>query len=146
MFAARMLWIQAVKDTSRTVISPPLQFPSKFPCPRTYLIPSILVTLCACIPAGVTGIIFATKVKQKYQQNDYNAALSASNNAKLSCIVGGSIGVLSRISDLSAYNNNANNPPEIIDENNQVIGILSVNTQIQGVVDPDLLHTAMCKQ
>ena len=264
--------------TPKKVVSPRIQSQSKFPCPRTYLIPSILVTLFACLPAGVAGIVFATKVKQKYQQSDYDGALSASNKAKLSCIVGGSVGVFifgaafihgfqqgfqksiqqqsamreqslesytsqratpelseyqppvetysgrnpvgnafsqtveaysgrnpvgnafsqidghaylvgadgvflgtissnrideksicnqvgdfgsrvksksvwnrvgnygSQISDLSAYNNNANNPPRIIDENNQVLGILSVNTKIQGAVDPEFLHTAMCEQ
>ena len=249
------------QDIFKLVASPRIQFQNKPCCPRTYLFPSILVTLFACIPAGVAGIVFATKVKNKYQQGDYDGALSLSNKAKISCIIGVSVGGFiigaaflhgfregfqranqrqvatrqqlidpyvpsdvtpqpseylppietypetnpvrnalsqldghaylmgadnvflgiissdkineksicnqvgefgsrvtsksvwnrvgdygSRISDTSAYNTNTNQPPVIVNENNEIIGFLTVNTRIKGAVDPDLLHTAMCQQ
>jgi hypothetical protein len=249
------------QDNFQNIASPQIQFQNKTSCPRTFLVPSILVTLFACFPAGVFGIVFATQVKSKYQQGDYNSALSASNKAKISCIIGVSVGGLifggaflngfregfqrpiqrqvairqqsiapyvppavtpqppeylppvetyletnpvhnalsqldghaylmgadnvflgiissdrihqksicnpvgefgsrvtsksvwnrvgnygSRISDTSAYKTNTNHPPIIFNENNEIIGFLTVNTRIKGAVDPDFLHTAMCQQ
>ncbi|MFE1744904.1 CD225/dispanin family protein [Coleofasciculus sp. H7-2] len=249
------------QDNLKIIASPRIQFQSKTSCPRTYLVPSILVTLFACIPAGLVGISFASQVKSKYQQGDYDSALSASKKAKISCIIGVSIGGFifvtafvhgfrqgfqksiqrqvatrqqsiapyvppavishpseylppietyletnpvhnalsqldghaylmgadnvflgiissdrineksicnqvgefgsrvtsksvwnrvgdygSRISDTSAYKTNTNQPPIIVNENNEIIGFLTVNTRIKGAVDPDFLHAAMCQQ
>ncbi|HLO83456.1 MAG TPA: type IV pilin-like G/H family protein [Nostocaceae cyanobacterium] len=63
------------------------------PCPRTYLIPSILITLFAFMPVGIVAIIFAAQVKSKYEYGDYDGAESASNTAKLMCIIGTVIAV-----------------------------------------------------
>jgi hypothetical protein len=58
-----------------------------------YLIQSILVTLCCCLPLGVVAIIFAAQVNQKLAAGDYAGAQEASNKAKMFCWIGFGIGL-----------------------------------------------------
>jgi hypothetical protein len=91
---------------------------SKPTCPRTYLIPSILITFFAFMPLGIVAIIFAFQVKGKYESGDYDGAESASNTAKLMCIIGAVIAVpgylislwliVSMISTVSSVDNSFN--------------------------------------
>ncbi len=55
--------------------------PPTTPIPN-YLIQSILVTLCCCLPLGVVAIIFAAQVNSKLAAGDIAGAREASANAK----------------------------------------------------------------
>jgi hypothetical protein len=48
-----------------------------------YLVQSILVTLCCCLPFGVVAIIFAAQVNSKLAAGDYAGAVDASQKAKM---------------------------------------------------------------
>ncbi len=49
--------------------------------PKNYLIESILVTII-CLPFGIVGIVFASKVNSRYAAGDFEGALQASESAK----------------------------------------------------------------
>lgn len=66
-------------------------------CPKTWLAESILVTLLCCLPFGIVGIVYASKVSSLYAQGSYNEAVQASSTAKTWTLVGficGLIGIL----------------------------------------------------
>lgn len=48
-----------------------------------YLIPSILVTFCCCLPAGIVGVVYAAQVNSKLAAGDIPGAQAASKNAKI---------------------------------------------------------------
>jgi hypothetical protein len=48
-----------------------------------YLVQSILVTLCCCLPLGIVAIIFAAQVNSKLTQGDIAGAQEASRKAKM---------------------------------------------------------------
>lgn len=58
------------------------------PIPKNWLIESILVTIFCCLPFGIAGIVYATKVESLYYAGDYLAAEKASKDAKKWTIVG----------------------------------------------------------
>ncbi len=47
-----------------------------------YLIQSVLVTLCCCLPFGIVAIVYAAQVNGKLAAGDAAGALQASNNAR----------------------------------------------------------------
>ena len=61
-------------------------------CPKTWMAESILVTVFCCLPFGIAGIVFASRVSSLYAADNYEAALQASKNAgkwtKIGFIVG----------------------------------------------------------
>lgn len=61
-------------------------------CPKTWMAESILVTVFCCLPFGIAGIVFASKVSSLYAAGNYEAALQASKDAgkwtKIGFIVG----------------------------------------------------------
>lgn len=61
-------------------------------CPKTWMAESILVTVFCCLPLGIAGIVFASKVSSLYAAGNYEAALQASKDAgkwtKIGFIVG----------------------------------------------------------
>ena len=59
-----------------------------------YLIQSILVTLCCCMPFGVVAIIFAAQVSTKLAAGDLAGAQQASNTAKMWCWIGFGCGIV----------------------------------------------------
>jgi hypothetical protein len=61
---------------------------------KNYLIESILVTICCCVPFGIVGIVFASQVNSKLQQGDYQGAVQASENAKKWCMIGLILGLI----------------------------------------------------
>lgn len=88
--------------------TPPPPPPSSFtggggPSPATggqipnYLVQSILVTLCCCLPLGVVAIIFAAQVNSKLAAGDVAGARDASSKAKLFCWIAFGIGVVAWI-------------------------------------------------
>jgi hypothetical protein len=62
---------------------PPRPFSAQPVAPiPNYLVQSILVTLCCCLPLGVVAIIFAAQVNSKLAAGDVAGAQAASANAK----------------------------------------------------------------
>lgn len=47
----------------------------------TYLMQSILVTLCCCLPLGIVAIVHASKVNTLLAAGDYDGAVKASAEA-----------------------------------------------------------------
>ena len=47
-----------------------------------YLVQSILVTLCCCIPFGIVAIVFSAQVNGKLTRGDYEGAVKASDRAR----------------------------------------------------------------
>ena len=50
-----------------------------------YLVQSILVTLCCCLPFGIVAIVSAAKVNGLLASGDYEGAVKASEDAKKWC-------------------------------------------------------------
>jgi hypothetical protein len=59
-----------------------------------YLVQSILVTLCCCLPLGVVALIFAAQVNSKIAAGDIEGARQASSKAKLFCIIAFVLGLV----------------------------------------------------
>lgn len=53
-----------------------------------YLIQSIIVTLCCCLPFGIVALIFAAQVNSKLASGDLEGARHASKQAKMWCWIG----------------------------------------------------------
>ena len=58
-----------------------------------YLVQSILVTLCCCIPFGIPAIVYASKVEGLERMGDIAGAQEASAKAKMWCWIGFGIGI-----------------------------------------------------
>jgi hypothetical protein len=61
---------------------------------QNYLVQSILVTLCCCMPAGIVGIIYAAQVNSKLAGGDVQGAHESARLAKIWSWVGFGLGVL----------------------------------------------------
>lgn len=48
-----------------------------------YLIQSVLVTLCCCLPFGIVAIVYSAQVNPKLAAGDMAGALEASRKAKM---------------------------------------------------------------
>lgn len=48
-----------------------------------YLVHSILVTLCCCLPFGIVAIIYSAQVNSKLAGGDVTGAMQSSKNAKI---------------------------------------------------------------
>lgn len=59
-----------------------------------YLVQSILVTLCCCLPFGIVAIIFAAQVNSKLATGDYAGAVEASGKAKMWCWIAFGLGIV----------------------------------------------------
>lgn len=51
------------------------------PQPKNWLVESILVTIFCCLPFGIAGIVFASRVNSKFTAGDYAGAEQASKDA-----------------------------------------------------------------
>lgn len=67
---------------------------SQAPCPPSYLGWAIAVTLCCCTPLGVVAIIYAAKVKERYQRGNLAGAQKASDIAQWCIIISIALGML----------------------------------------------------
>ncbi len=61
---------------------------------ENYLVPSVLVTLCCCIPAGIVAIVYAAQVNSKLAAGDVGGAQESARLAKIWCWVGFGFGAL----------------------------------------------------
>ena len=59
-----------------------------------YLIPSILTTLCCCLPFGIVAIVYAAQVNSKLAGGDAEGAKAASRKAHIWCWVSFGCGLL----------------------------------------------------
>jgi len=48
-----------------------------------YLVPSIIVTFCCCLPFGIVAVVYAAQVNGKAASGDTAGAQAASRNAKM---------------------------------------------------------------
>jgi hypothetical protein len=62
-----------------------------------YLVHSILVTLCCCLPLGIVAIVYAAQVNSKLAAGDLAGAQQSSDNAKKWCIIGLVAGVIANL-------------------------------------------------
>ncbi len=53
-----------------------------------YMVFSILITLCCCLPLGIASIIYASKINSLQKMGDYAGAQDAAKKAKIFIIVG----------------------------------------------------------
>ena len=59
-----------------------------------YLVQSILVTICCCVPLGIVAIINAAQVNSHLSQGNYAKAREASEAAKKWSMIGMIVGLL----------------------------------------------------
>jgi hypothetical protein len=62
-----------------------------------YLVQSILVTLCCCLPFGIPAIVYAAQVNSKQAAGDLAGALDSSQKAKMWCWIGFGIGLAANL-------------------------------------------------
>lgn len=55
--------------------------------PATYLPWNVLATVCCCLPVGIVGIIFSSKVTRKFNEGDLVGARRASEQAAWCLII-----------------------------------------------------------
>lgn len=75
----------------------------RFPPPPavpTYLVPSILVTFCCCLPFGIVAVVYAAQVNSKLAAGDVAGAQAASKNAKMWAWISFAIGLVLTIVSL----------------------------------------------
>ncbi len=65
--------------------------------PKTYILESILVTLFCCLPFGIAGIVYASKVNSLYEAGNIVLAQEASKNAKKWIMWGFICGIISSV-------------------------------------------------
>jgi len=58
------------------------------PKPDNNMVLAVLTTVLLCMPFGLVGIVYASKVDELYYAGDYAGALTASKNAHQWSIVG----------------------------------------------------------
>lgn len=64
------------------------------PMPNTYLLWSVLMTICCCMLPGIVAIIFSAQVSSKYHAGDIEGAKRASDMAQTFIIISFVLGVL----------------------------------------------------
>ena len=64
------------------------------PMPPSYLILSVVMTICCCVVPGIVAIIFSSQVSSKYYSGDIEGAKRASRTAEIWIIVSFVLGVL----------------------------------------------------
>lgn len=79
---------QASQNNSRGVLD------GAMPMPKNWLVESILLCLCCCLPFGIAGIVNASKVETLYRFGDYEEALRVSKEAKKWFLVGLIVGLV----------------------------------------------------
>ncbi len=68
--------------------------PCSEPCPATYLVWSIIVTVLCCMPFGIAAIIFSAQVKSAYNRGNLSKAEKMSEYAQWCIILSIVLGLL----------------------------------------------------
>ena len=68
--------------------------PTAPPPVPNYLVHSIFVTLCCCLPLGIVGVIYAAQVNSKLAVGDVAGATAASKSAKTWTLIGFILGIV----------------------------------------------------
>ena len=85
---------QWTEQTQLAATVPPPPPPSSGQAmPKKYLVESILATLFCCLPLGVAGIVFASKVESLYKAGAYTEAQEASRKAKMFSLIALGVGI-----------------------------------------------------
>ena len=71
--------------------APAAPYPGSIP---NYLVQSILVTLCCCLPFGIVAIVYAAQVNSKFSTGDVAGAQNASAQAKKWCWISVIVGLI----------------------------------------------------
>lgn len=58
------------------------------PKPGSNMVLAVLTTVCCCLPLGIVGIVYASKVDGLYFAGDYAGALSAAKSARTWSVIG----------------------------------------------------------
>jgi hypothetical protein len=58
------------------------------PKPGSNMILAVLTTVCCCLPLGIVGIVYASKVDGLYFAGDYAGALAAAKSARTWSVIG----------------------------------------------------------
>ena len=61
-----------------------------------YLVLSIITTVCCCLPFGVVGIVYATKINSAMNAGNYEEAQRSAKTAKIWIIVAAAVGVIAK--------------------------------------------------
>lgn len=85
---------------ARVIVPAPVGAP---PSINNYLVPSILVTLCCCLPLGIVGIIFAAQVNSKLAAGNTAGAMEAAKYARLFTWIGFACGLVGAIIYVAIY-------------------------------------------
>jgi hypothetical protein len=62
-----------------------------------YLVQSIIVTLCCCIPFGIPAIVYAAQVNTKLAAGDVAGAQDSSGKAKMWCWIAFGVGIVANV-------------------------------------------------
>lgn len=62
-----------------------------------YIIFSILVTLCCCLPLGIVSIVYASKINSLQNAGDYEGAKATAKKAKIFMIIGAVGGLIASV-------------------------------------------------
>ena len=84
---------QWTEQTQLAATVPPPPPSSGQAMPKKYLVESILATLFCCLPLGVAGIVFASKVESLYKAGAYAEAQEASRKAKMFSLIALGVGI-----------------------------------------------------
>lgn len=82
-------WTEQVQLSSSV---PPPPAPSQS-MPKKYLVESILVTIFCCLPVGIAGIVFSSKVESLWNTGAYAEAQEASRKARMFTLITLGIGL-----------------------------------------------------
>jgi hypothetical protein len=74
--------------------------PPLFEAPPSYMVYSVLVTICGCLLVGPVAIFYSMRVNDKVAKGDYEAARQASASARLWCWIALAVGVLHYVAEL----------------------------------------------
>ena len=59
-----------------------------------YLVHSIFVTFCCCLPVGIVAVVYAAQVNSKLAAGDVTGAMAASRSAKMWALIGLILGIV----------------------------------------------------
>jgi hypothetical protein len=78
---------QWTEQTQLAAAVPPPPPSSGQTMPKKYLVESILATIFCCLPFGVAGIVFSSKVESLWRAGAYAEAHEASRKAKMFSVI-----------------------------------------------------------